>query len=80
MIPCRADEQAPRADDTEQHRERAAIEQTIKRLKAWRRVITFRQCEAAIHPTTVTIAMIPKWLQRRRYPQGIGLAVNGLLI
>jgi len=44
------------------YRERSLIEQTINRLKRWRRIATRFEKRAASYLAMVTIAMILEWL------------------
>ena len=62
MIPKRKDETGPNEYDRALYRERPVIEQTINRLKRWRRVATRYEKRAATYLAMVTIAMILEWL------------------
>jgi transposase len=62
VIPRRADETGPNDYDRDLYRERAVIEQTINRLKRFRRVATRYEKRAATYLAMVTIAMILEWL------------------
>lgn len=62
VIPKRKDEAGPNDYDRELYRERGMIEQTINRLKRWRRVATRYEKRAASYLAMVTIAMILEWI------------------
>ena len=62
VIPRRTDETGPNDYDRERYRERGVIEQTINRLKRWRRVATRYEKRAATYLGMVNIAMILEWL------------------
>lgn len=62
VIPQRADETGPNDYDREVYRERSRIEQTINRLKRWRRIATRYEKRASQYLAMVTIAMILEWL------------------
>lgn len=62
VIPYREDEMGPHAYDRELYRERPVIEQTINRLKRFRRVATRYEKLAASYLAMVTLAMILEWL------------------
>lgn len=62
VIPRRTDETGPNDYDRELYRERGVIEQTINRLKRWRRVATRYEKRAVSYLAMVTIAMDLEWL------------------
>jgi transposase len=62
VIPKRSNELGPHAYDTALYRERPVIEQTINRLKRWRRVATRYETLDTTYLAMVTIAMILEWL------------------
>ena len=62
VIPQRADETGPNDYDRALYRERSRIEQTINRLKRWRRIATRYEKRASQYLAMVTIAMILEWL------------------
>jgi transposase len=62
VIPKRKDETGPNTYDRELYRERGVIEQTINRLKRFRRVATRYEKRAATYLAMITIAMILEWL------------------
>jgi transposase len=62
VIPKRDDESGPNDYDRGLYRERPLIEQTINRLKRFRRVATRYDKLAASYLAMVTIAMILEWL------------------
>jgi transposase len=62
VIPYRADEMGCHDFDRTLYRERPVIEQTINRLKRWRRVATRYETLDATYLAMVTLAMILEWL------------------
>jgi transposase len=62
VIPYREDEIGPHEYDRDLYRERPVIEQTINRLKRFRRVATRYETLDASYLAMVTIAMILEWL------------------
>lgn len=62
VIPKRRDEMDPKTCDRAMYRERTRIEQTINRLKRFRRVATRYEKRSATYLAMVTIAMILEWL------------------
>ena len=62
MIPYRTDELGLREYDQALYRERPVIEQTINRLKRFRRVATRFETLDATYLAMVTITMILEWL------------------
>jgi transposase len=62
VIPKRDDEMPPKDDDRNTYRERPKIEQTINRLKRFRRVATRYDTLTGSYLAMVTIAMILEWL------------------
>ena len=62
VIPKRDDEMPPHDYDRDLYRERPKIEQTINRLKRFRRVATRFEKLASSYQAMVTIAMILEWL------------------
>jgi len=62
VIPYRKDEMGPHDYDKDLYRERPKIEQTINRLKRFRRVATRADKLATSYLAMVTLAMILEWL------------------
>jgi len=62
VIPRRRDETEVNDYDRDLYRERSIVEQTINRLKRWRRVATRYEKLGATYLAMVTIAMILEWL------------------
>ena len=62
VIPYRADEMGAHDYDRALYRERPVIEQTINRLKRFRRVATRFETLDATYLAMVTLAMILEWL------------------
>jgi hypothetical protein len=63
VIPKRQDEAGPNDHDKALYRERPVIEQTINRLKRFRRVATRDEKLTSSYLAMVTIAMILGWLE-----------------
>lgn len=62
VIPKRKDERGPHEYDQDLYRERPGIEQTINRLKRFRRVATRYEKLPSSYLAMVTLAMILEWL------------------
>lgn len=62
VIPYRTDELGPHEYDRDLYRERPKIEQTINRLKRFRRVATRYEKLPTSYRAMVTLAMILEWL------------------
>ena len=62
MIPWRSNELGAREYDRERYRRRSRVEQTINRLKRFRRIATRYEKLAASYLAMVTIACIMEWL------------------
>lgn len=62
VIPWRATERGPKQYDRATYRERSRIEQTINRLKRYRRIATRYEKLAATYLAMVTIACILEWI------------------
>jgi transposase len=62
VIPYRTDELGPHEYDKDLYRERPKIEQTINRLKRFRRVATRYEKLTTSYLAMVTLAMILDWL------------------
>lgn len=62
VIPKRSDEMGPNDYDKDLYRERPKIEQTINRLKRFRRVATRYEKLTSSYLAMVTLAMILEWL------------------
>lgn len=61
VLPQRVDETGPNDDDADLYRECPLIEQTINRLKRWRRIATRSEKRAANYLALVMIAMTLDW-------------------
>ena len=62
VIPWRSNELGAREYDRERYRRRSRVEQTINRLKRFRRIATRYEKLAASYLAMVTIACIMEWL------------------